>query len=71
VPEERPPEQEAELNSNVVHLQDWKVRYYHNDHLGTPRELSGEDGRIVWQARESLRKSHRDVQISGGEAQRI
>jgi RHS repeat-associated protein len=50
VPEERPPEQEAELNSNVVHLQDWKVRYYHNDHLGTPRELSSDDGQIVWQA---------------------
>ena len=46
----RPPEEEAEQRSKVVSLKDWRVRYYHNDHLGTPRELSDEDGGIVWQA---------------------
>ena len=46
----RPPEEEAEQRSKVVSLRDWRVRYYHNDHLGTPRELSDEDGGIVWQA---------------------
>ena len=46
-----PPEaDEAQNNSNVISLKDWRVRYYHNDHLGTPRELSDEDGSIVWQA---------------------
>ncbi|WP_226858241.1 RHS repeat-associated core domain-containing protein [Diaphorobacter aerolatus] len=34
----------------VVRLEDWKVRYYHNDHLGTPRELSGEQGNALWSA---------------------
>ena len=47
----RPPEEEhEEATSKVVSLKDWRVRYYHNDHLGTPRELSDEDGGIVWQA---------------------
>ena len=46
----RPPEEEAEQRSKVASLKDWRVRYYHNDHLGTPRELSDEDGGIVWQA---------------------
>ena len=48
-----PPEdeqQQEEAPSKVVSLKDWRVRYYHNDHLGTPRELSDEDGSIVWQA---------------------
>ena len=48
-----PPEdeqQQEEAPSKVVSLKDWRVRYYHNDHLGTPRELSDEDGGIVWQA---------------------
>lgn len=27
-----------------------RVHYYHNDHLGTPRELSSEEGEIVWGA---------------------
>ena len=46
-----PPEEEhEEATSKVVSLRDWRVRYYHNDHLGTPRELSDEDGGIVWQA---------------------
>ena len=46
-----PPQDEyEEATSNVVSLKDWRVRYYHNDHLGTPRELSDEDGGIVWQA---------------------
>jgi RHS repeat-associated protein len=50
VPEEPPPEEKTEPTNNVVHLKDWQVRYYHNDHLGTPRELSRDDGQIVWQA---------------------
>ena len=41
---------QTEGANHVVHLADWKVRYYHNDHLGTPRELSDEDGGIAWQA---------------------
>ena len=46
-----PPEDEPQAeNGKVVSLKDWRVRYYHNDHLGTPRELSDEDGSIVWQA---------------------
>ena len=45
-----PPAEKAQPNSKVVHLKDWQVRYYHNDHLGTPRELSSDDGQIVWQA---------------------
>ena len=45
-----PQEEQTEERSKVVSLQDWRVRYYHNDHLGTPRELSDEDGGIVWQA---------------------
>ena len=28
----------------------WQIRYYHSDHLGTPRELSAEDGSIIWSA---------------------
>jgi RHS repeat-associated protein len=28
----------------------WRIHYYHNDHLGTPRELSGEAGEIQWAA---------------------
>ena len=28
----------------------WKVLYYHTDQIGTPRELTDEDGNIVWQA---------------------
>ena len=27
----------------------WKVLYYHTDQIGTPRELTDEDGNIVWQ----------------------
>ncbi|MFC4159340.1 RHS repeat-associated core domain-containing protein [Chitinimonas lacunae] len=27
-----------------------RIRYYHCDHLGTPRELSDGDGRLVWAA---------------------
>ena len=46
-----PPEEPDQPGSHkVVRLKDWRVRYYHNDHLGTPRELSDEDGSIVWQA---------------------
>ncbi|MBK8337549.1 MAG: RHS domain-containing protein, partial [Sterolibacteriaceae bacterium] len=35
---------------NVIDLAAWRIRYYHNDHLGTPRELTGEDGAILWRA---------------------
>jgi RHS repeat-associated protein len=28
-----------------------EVRHLHTDHLGTPRELTGADGRVVWAAR--------------------
>ncbi|MDH5859300.1 RHS repeat domain-containing protein, partial [Lampropedia aestuarii] len=28
----------------------WQVRYYHNDQIGTPRELTGESGEILWSA---------------------
>ncbi len=28
----------------------WTVRYFHNDHLGTPRELSNNSGEIEWAA---------------------
>ena len=46
-----PPEEPDQPGSHkVVRLKDWRVRYYHNDHLGTPRELSDEDGSIVWSA---------------------
>lgn len=46
-----PPEEPDKSSSHkVVRLKDWRVRYYHNDHLGTPRELSDEAGSIVWQA---------------------
>ena len=45
-----PQEEHEEATSKVISLKDWRVRYYHNDHLGTPRELSDEDGSIVWQA---------------------
>ena len=30
--------------------QDNNISYYHNDHLGTPRELTDEEGNIVWEA---------------------
>lgn len=26
----------------------WRVRYYHNDQIGTPRELTSEEGEILW-----------------------
>ena len=28
----------------------WQVYYYHCDHLGTPREVTGEDGALHWRA---------------------
>ncbi|CAB5707770.1 Cell wall-associated polypeptide CWBP200 [Delftia tsuruhatensis] len=49
-PTQEAPPAEGEQPANVVRLKDWRVRYYHNDHLGTPRELSDEGGTIVWQA---------------------
>jgi len=26
----------------------WDIRYYHTDHIGTPRELTSEDGEVLW-----------------------
>jgi len=26
------------------------INYYHNDQIGTPRELTNEQGQIVWEA---------------------
>ncbi len=40
----------AEHTDKIVDLAAWRIRYYHNDHLGTPRELTGEDGALVWRA---------------------
>ena len=31
--------------------QDEQLYHYHTDHLGTPQELSANDGSIVWKAR--------------------
>ncbi|SOD21490.1 RHS repeat-associated core domain-containing protein [Variovorax sp. YR752] len=28
----------------------WHVRHYQNDHLGTPRELTDEEGSVIWSA---------------------
>lgn len=28
----------------------WQIRYYHNDQIGTPCELTGETGEILWSA---------------------
>ncbi|MBK6975495.1 MAG: RHS repeat protein [Sterolibacteriaceae bacterium] len=39
-----------EKTDKVVDLAAWRIRYYHNDHLGTPRELTNDDGQIVWRA---------------------
>ncbi len=35
----------------LVQVQDDKIYHYHLDHLGTPRELTNEEGRIVWKAK--------------------
>ncbi len=35
----------------LVMLQNDQVFYYHNDHLGTPQEMTDDSGRIVWSAR--------------------
>lgn len=34
----------------LAQVQDDKVYHYHLDHLGTPRELTNEQGKIVWKA---------------------
>ncbi|WP_313303457.1 RHS repeat-associated core domain-containing protein [Diaphorobacter sp.] len=63
---------EADHGTNLVRIKDWSVRYYHNDHLGTPRELSSERGEMLWSAtykawgntlRVELERA--DVQIGG------
>ncbi len=35
----------------VAMVEGEKVYHYHLDHLGTPQELSDNEGNIVWQAR--------------------
>ena len=40
---------EDEQPSNVVSLKDWRVWYYRNDDLGTPRGFGDESSAIVWQ----------------------
>ncbi|MBS75853.1 RHS repeat-associated core domain-containing protein [Variovorax sp.] len=45
-----PAQDEPAAGASVVDLDAWRIRYYHTDHLGTPRELSSEDGEIVWSA---------------------
>ncbi len=35
----------------LAQVQDDKVYHYHLDHLGTPRELTNEQGKIVWKAK--------------------
>ena len=32
-------------------VQDGEIYHYHLDHLGTPRELSNQQGKIIWKAR--------------------
>jgi RHS repeat-associated protein len=43
----------------------WQVYYYHCDHLGTPRELTGEDGALHWQASYRTWGNTLKVQASG------
>lgn len=35
----------------LAFLQDEKVYYYHLDHLGTPQEITSDEGEVVWSAR--------------------
>ncbi len=35
----------------LAQVQDNKVYHYHLDHLGTPRELTNDEGKIVWKAK--------------------
>jgi RHS repeat-associated protein len=35
----------------LAQVQDNQVYHYHLDHLGTPRELTNDDGKIVWKAK--------------------
>jgi YD repeat-containing protein len=39
---------ESENETEIAQPRAWRIHYYHNDHLGTPRELSREDGQIEW-----------------------
>ena len=41
---------EPESFKPVAMVQDDEIYYYHLDHLGTPRELTNEQGKIVWKA---------------------
>ncbi len=42
---------EPESFRPVAMVQDGQVYHYHLDHLGTPRELSDQGGKVVWKAR--------------------
>ena len=50
----------------------WTVRYFHNDHLGTPRELSNNSGEIEWAATykawgNTLKVEYAQLQVSANE----
>ena len=42
---------EPESFRPVAMVENEKVYHYHLDHLGTPKELSDDDGKVVWKAR--------------------
>ncbi|MES2822780.1 MAG: M35 family metallo-endopeptidase [Pseudomonadota bacterium] len=42
---------EPESFKPVAMVQDGEIYHYHLDHLGTPRELTNQQGNIVWRAR--------------------
>lgn len=42
---------EPESFKPVAMVQDGEIYHYHLDHLGTPRELTNQEGKIVWKAR--------------------
>ncbi len=35
----------------VAQIQDEQIYHYHLDHLGTPQELTNEQGKVVWKVR--------------------
>ena len=42
---------EPESFKPVAMMQDGEIFHYHLDHLGTPKELTNESGKVVWKAR--------------------
>ena len=42
---------EPESFKPIAMVQDGEIYHYHLDHLGTPRELSNQQGKIIWKAR--------------------